>query len=183
MAVQGLGEVGYRLCELLRAAGARLIVADLRADRAERARDELGADVTSTDDVHRASCDVFAPCALGGVIDDSAVPALGARAVAGSANNVLASSATGVALFERGILFAPDFVINAGGLIHGALFQLEGEPPPTERVSAIGGVVGEVLDRARSEGCPPEALAERMALRRVAESPPGPFMPEGRMMS
>ena len=183
VAVQGLGEVGYRLCELLRGSGARLVVADLRAERAERARDELGAEVKSTEEVLRTACDVFAPCALGGVIDESSAAALEARAVAGSANNVLASPESGAALFERGILFAPDFVINAGALIHGALFQLDGCAPPPERVRAIGDVIGEVLDRSRADDCPPEVLAERIALQRVAQAPSGPYIPAGRTKS
>jgi len=183
VAVQGLGDVGYRLSEMLRSAGARLIVADLRGERAARAADELGAEVVSVDDVAFAACDVFAPCALGGVIDEGVAARLRARAVAGSANNVLADAATGAAMFERGVLFAPDFVINAGALIHGALYHIDGASPPPARIEAIGDVVGEILDRATRERCPPEVLAERMARRRVADSPPGPFIPDGRMMS
>ena len=101
--------------------------------------------------------------------------------MAGSANNVLASPRHGAALAERGILFAPDFVINAGAVVHGALFHLEGRAPPVARIRAIGDVVGEVLDGAAQQGVPPEVLAERMARERVAAATPSDGGPgEGR---
>lgn len=180
IAVQGLGAVGWRLCELLSGAGVRLIVADLQTARTERARDELGADVLSATELLLAPCDVLAPCALGGVIDLAVANALRARAIAGAANNVLATPECGARLFERGVLLAPDFVINAGALIHGALFHLEGRAPDRARIRAIGDVVGDLLDRAKAERLPPEVLAQRIAEERVAAAPPGPFMPPSR---
>jgi leucine dehydrogenase len=168
VAVQGLGEVGWRLAALLAEGGARLTVADPRAERAQRAARDLAAAVVPPERVVGAPCDVLAPCALGGVIDDAALAVLRARAVAGSANNVLAAPRHGAALAARGVLFAPDFVINAGALIHGAAFHLEGRSPPPERIRALGAVVGEILDRAAADGTPPEVHAERLARERLA---------------
>lgn len=177
VAVQGLGEVGWRLAVLLADRGAELVVADTREAPLERARDELGAEVLPVSEILGADCDVLAPCAVGGVLDEDVVAVLRARAVAGAANNVLASPECGAALFAAGVLVAPDFVINSGALIHGALFHLEGEAPPADRIRGIGDVVGEILDRAVRESRPPEVLAEQMARERLDAAPAGRFVP------
>jgi leucine dehydrogenase len=117
VAVQGLGNVGFRLAEYLAEAGARLIVADLDAGSARRAVEAFAAEAVAPERIHAVAADVFAPCALGAVIDDATIPELGARIVAGAANNQLAEARHGAALKARGILYAPDYVINAGGLI------------------------------------------------------------------
>ncbi len=115
VAVQGLGHVGYHLCRLLHEAGARLVVADLNAAAVDGAVAEFGAKAVEPDEVLSAPCDVFAPCALGAVVNDETLPRFRCSIIAGSANNVLAEARHGEALAERGILYAPDYVINAAG--------------------------------------------------------------------
>ena len=120
-----------------------------------------------------------APCALGEVLDDRSIPQLQAKAVAGAANNVLCTPENGEQLYSRGILYAPDFVINAGGLIHGALYFLDGAVPPEARVLQIGQTVGRILDESKSQGLPPERIALQIARDRVAAAPTDPYFPRG----
>jgi leucine dehydrogenase len=167
VAVQGLGAVGSRLCRLLHAAGARLIVADLDAALAERTASACAATAVPPAALLTVDCDVLAPCALGGVLDLAAVPQLRALAVCGAANNIVADAAAGRLLHQRGILFVPDFVANAGGLIHGATQHLEGHAPAPERLQRIGAVAGEILDRSRRDDVPAGELAVALARQRV----------------
>lgn len=118
VAVQGLGKVGMALCEYLHDAGARLTVADINPEAVERAKREFGATVVAPDEIYGVECDIFAPCALGAVLNDDTIPQLKCRIVAGSANNQLKEPRHGDMLRERGILYAPDFVINGGGVIN-----------------------------------------------------------------
>ena len=173
VAVQGLGHVGYNLCRLLREDGARLIVADPVARRAARAADEFGAAVVAPDAILDAEADVFAPCALGGAIDAGAPARLKAGAVAGAANNQLADATAGEALHRRGILYAPDYVINAGGLINVSWEILRpGEAYDREaalaEVAAIGPRLASIFERAARLGVAPERIADEMARERLA---------------
>jgi len=118
VAVQGVGHVGYALCRELHAAGAKLTVADVDKHKSERCARELGAAVVAIDKVAEVDCDVFAPCALGAGLNDSTIPHLKAKIVAGAANNQLAEPRHGDDLHARGILYAPDYAINAGGLVN-----------------------------------------------------------------
>ena len=118
VAVQGVGHVGYALCRELHAAGAKLTVADVDIHKSERCARELGAAVVAIDKVAEVDCDVFAPCALGAGLNDSTIPHLKAKIVAGAANNQLAEPRHGDDLHARGILYAPDYAINAGGLVN-----------------------------------------------------------------
>jgi leucine dehydrogenase len=118
IAVQGVGHVGYHLCKELHAAGARLTVADVDKLKSERAQREFGAAVVAIDQIPEVDCDVFAPCALGAGLNDDTIPHLKARIVAGAANNQLAEPRHGDDLHARGILYAPDYAINAGGLVN-----------------------------------------------------------------
>src|SRR5918997_989122 len=138
VAVQGLGHVGPHLCRLLHKEGARLMVTDLTTDAVEQVVREFGAKAVEPDEILSLPCDVLAPCALGAVLNDETLPRLRCQIVAGSANNVLADSRHGGALTEHGILYAPDYVINAGGLINVA-DELEGynERRATKRVMRI----------------------------------------------
>jgi leucine dehydrogenase len=169
VAVQGLGQLGYRLAEMLARAGARLTVADVDAGRAERAAAAFGAAVVAPEAIVDVEADVFSPNAGGSVIDRAAVRRLRCRAVVGGANEQLAEPADGDALFERGILFAPDYVANAGGLLS-LLYEIGelDEEGVVARVEAIGPRVAEILDRAEAEGMPPHRLADRMAEERLA---------------
>ena len=118
MLVQGLGSVGSRLAGHLHDAGAALLLADVDAARATTLADELGAKVVAADDVIGTECDVFSPCATGKVLTEATIPHLRCRIVAGAANNQLGDAEDGERLRDAGVLFAPDFVINAGGVIH-----------------------------------------------------------------
>ena len=177
VAVQGLGAVGLRLARLLRGAGARLLVADLDGERAAAAARELDAAVLAPDAIVTADCDVLAPCAFGGVLHQASAAAVRAAAVCGAANNVLADAATGQLLHRRGVLVAPDFVANAGALIHGALFHLTGAAPPPARIDRIGEVTAELLAAARAASLPPGEVALQRAEARLAALPPGPWFP------
>ena len=171
VAIQGLGHVGYNLAGLLAQDGAALIVADLDGARVERATDELGARVLEVDAILGAACDVLAPCALGGVLSDQTIPQLGCAIVAGAANNQLLEDRHGAALHDRGILYAPDYVINAGGLIN---IAAELQPGGYDRgralaqVEAIGTTLAEVFERAAHDRRPTHEVADRIARERIA---------------
>jgi leucine dehydrogenase len=169
VAVVGLGHVGGRLARGLAAGGARLVVADLSPAKRELA-DELGAAWAEPDEALRADVDIVAPCALGGAIDHDTVPALRCRAVAGAANNQLATEELAEDLRARGILWVPDFVANAGGIINIAVeLEPEGYDPERARarVLAIGDTVRAVLDMADANGTNTLVAAVEHARRRL----------------
>jgi leucine dehydrogenase len=172
IAVVGLGHVGGPLAEALSRGGAKLVLADIDGGRRELA-DRLGAEWTDPAGALTAEVDVLAPCALGGVLDDDSVPRLRCRAIAGAANNQLAADHVGELLAARGILWVPDFVANAGGVVNIAV-ELEPEGYDTaraeSRVRAIGDTVRTVLDHADATGVTPLAAAMEIAHRRVAEA-------------
>jgi len=168
--LQGLGAVGWGIAERLHAAGAKLVVADIRPDVVDRAVRAFGATSLPTQTIHSAEVDIYAPCALGGVITEVSAGEIRAKAVAGAANNQLATPRAGALLAERGILFAPDFVINAGGIISGleAASHMPGRKPvefaPLEtRLAAIHTRLAEIFRRAGTSGVRPEVTAEQMA--------------------
>src|ERR671914_299478 len=169
VAVQGVGHVGHHLCRLLHEERARLIVADVDAAALGRAVREFGAKAVEPDEILAIPCDIFAPCALGAVLDDETIPKLRCRIVAGSANNVLAESGHGEDLSERGILYAPDYVINAGGLINVA-DELEGdnERPATGRARGREAGTRRISAFSNRDGAPTNAAADTMALERIA---------------
>ncbi|MGN6374305.1 MAG: Glu/Leu/Phe/Val family dehydrogenase [Sphingomonas sp.] len=169
VAVQGLGNVGSALCALLHDAGARLIVAEPRPGVAAAIACRYGAEIRSRDAILDARCDIFAPCALGGVIDRRATRRLQARLVCGGANNVLATPEDGDRLAGRGILYAPDYVVNAGGIINVAAEYLgwsAGEA--AARVEATGQRLAAVLDHADRLGLAPHRAADALARQRIA---------------
>jgi leucine dehydrogenase len=164
VAVQGLGHVGFALCELLHDAGAKLIVAEPRSDVAARAAVLFNAEVMGVGTIIGARADVFAPCALGGIINEAAISRLRAKVVCGAANNQLASPAQGDQLAGRGILYAPDYVANAGGIINVAAEHL-GWSAETARdqVNKIGIRMGEILDLAHAGAIAPSRAADKLA--------------------
>ena len=168
--VQGLGSVGSRLAGHLGDAGATLLLADVDAERATSLADALGAKVVDADDVIGTECDLFSPCATGKVLTRETIPHVRCRAVAGAANNQLATPEDGDLLRDAGILFAPDFVVNAGGVIHLAGRETLGWDDATlsKRLEAIGDSLLEIFARAEREGLSPAAAADRMARERVA---------------
>ena len=169
VAVQGLGGVGHPLCRLLAAEGVRLKVADARTEVAERVREELGATVVPSQSILEQEADVFAPCALGAVLAEQSIPRLGARIVAGAANNQLAREIDGEALMRAGVLYAPDYVINAGGIINVA-HEYRGGSSETAVHAAIKKIpqrLTEIFERARRESLPTSRVADQMARERL----------------
>lgn len=170
VAVQGLGHVGYYLCELLHKDGANLVVTDVRKENVERVVGEFGAKAVEPDEIMSVECDVFAPCALGGILHDESIPKLRCEVIAGAANNVLLEPRHGEALAGRGILYAPDYVINAGGLINVA-DELEGynETRSTRRVMGIYESVKSIIAISKRDGSPTQTAADTLALERIDE--------------
>lgn len=171
VAVQGLGHVGSNLIRHLAEAGCELIVADIDAERTRRTAVDYDARVVSVEDIHRVEADVFAPCALGAVLNDRTIPELAARIVAGAANNQLAEARHGEALRSRGVLYAPDYAINAGGLIN-----IAHEGPNYDRAAALAHAARiydtllEIFRRADAEGEPTNVVADRCAEERLARA-------------
>jgi leucine dehydrogenase len=168
--VQGLGAVGERLSRQLVERGARVTATEIDGERAERVTGELDLELVAPTKEVDVRCDVFAPCALGGILHDLTVPRLACRIVAGGANNVLARPEHGDALHRRGILYIPDFVINCGALIRGAIFHLEGRREAVETIGErIGRILNDVLGRAQEAGVSPVRQAIEQAERKVEE--------------
>src|SRR4051794_21982085 len=171
VAVVGLGHVGLRLARLLARGGAKLAVSDIDAAKKEEAA-KLGARWLAPGKAITAPVDVLAPCALGGVLDHETVPALQAQVVAGAANNQLASDDIDALLHDRGILWAPDFVANAGGIINIAVeLEPDGYDPARarRRVRAIGDTLREVYDRAAASDATPLSAAMALARSRLED--------------
>jgi leucine dehydrogenase len=160
--------VGNKLAELCRDDGAKLIVADVDTARVSAWAD-AGAEVVSSDSVTKTPCDLFAPCATGGIIDEAIAESIPCTAIAGAANNPLTSPAVADVLAERGIVYAPDFVSNGGGAIHLVGYEVLGWPPETvdARIRGIGDTLREVYEEAKSRGVSTEQAARSLAQRRI----------------
>jgi leucine dehydrogenase len=171
--VQGVGHVGYHLCKELHACGAKLTVADVDPLKAERAHRELGAKLVPLEGIFDVDCDVFAPCALGSAMNDETIPRLKARIVAGAANNQLALPRHGDDLHARGILYAPDYAINAGGLINVAQ-EVVGydEKKAREKTLKIHDTIAEIVDRSESLKAPTYKVADMLVEERLAAARP-----------
>jgi leucine dehydrogenase len=163
IAVQGVGHVGYYLARELAELGARLTVTDIDEAAVTRCVDELGAERVAPESIFDVDCDVFAPCALGAVLDDDTIPRLSCDIVAGAANNQLAEERHGEVLRERGILYAPDYAINAGGLINVAQeFTGYDEDAARKKTSAIYDTMLTIFERAAREELPTAVVADRI---------------------
>lgn len=169
VAVQGVGHVGYHLCRELHAAGARLTVANVDHTKAARAQAEFGAAVAPIAGIFNVEADVLAPCALGSALNDDTIPRLRTPIVAGAANNQLAEPRHGEALRQRGIVYAPDYAINAGGLVNVAqeVVGYDAERSRT-RTLAIYDTILEIVQRADAEQVPTSTVADRMVEERLA---------------
>ncbi|GHB02387.1 amino acid dehydrogenase [Algimonas arctica] len=170
ISVQGLGHVGYALAEHLANAGAVLSVADINLDTLAKAKAELGAIIVPVGEIHTVDADIFSPCALGGAIRHETLSRLSAKIVAGAANNQLLTSDMAVALKQRGILYAPDYVINAGGIINVAA-ELSGHYNPawvTAKLDQLEETLATVFDRAANEDRTTQDVADEMARQRMA---------------
>jgi leucine dehydrogenase len=171
--VQGVGHVGYHLCRELHAAGAKLTVADVDPLKAERAHRELGARLVPLDGIFDVDCDVFAPCALGSAMNDDTIPRLKARIVAGAANNQLALPRHGDDLHARGILYAPDYAINAGGLINVAQEAVGyDEKVAREKTLKIHDTIAEIVQRSEKLKAPTYKVADMLVEERLAAARP-----------
>ena len=173
IAVQGVGAVGSKLCRLLADEGAKLIVADMNSASLARV-EALGAEVAPEERIHAVEADLFSPCALGAGLNARTIPELGAAFVCGAANNQLATEADGARLLARGVTYAPDYVVNAGGIINVSAEYL-GEPAGVveTRVRAIAPRLMYVLEAARRESIPPHEAADRIVRERLADASRG----------
>jgi leucine dehydrogenase len=174
VAVQGVGHVGYYLCKELHAAGAKLTVADIDKHKSERAQREFGAAVTNIDDVAKVACDVFAPCALGSGLNDTTIPHLQAPIVAGAANNQLLEPRHGDDLHARGILYAPDYAINAGGLVNVAQ-EVKGydAAKSREKTLEIYNTIYDICERSKKLNAPTYKVADIIVEEKLASSKKG----------
>ncbi len=172
VAVQGIGHVGYHLCSLLHKAGAELLVSDINTENEERAVSEFSAKPVASDGILTAEADIFAPCALGGVLNVETIPTLKAKVVAGAANNQLATKVDGKLLSAAGITYAPDYVINAGGIISVAAERTSGATKAgvLKAVHRIGKRTGKILARAKQAKLPPNEMADEMAREIISKA-------------
>ncbi|MFM8944925.1 MAG: Glu/Leu/Phe/Val family dehydrogenase [Actinomycetota bacterium] len=170
VAIQGVGAVGSLLARHLRDAGAEVVVADADGARSAAVATAVGARAVPAEDLLATPCDVLAPCATGGVLSAASIPTLRCSVVAGAANNQLLDDADGDRFADRGILYAPDFVVNAGGIVHLASLELLGEDRATldRRLADIATTVGAVLDGAAADGVSTTRAAIAMADERIA---------------
>ncbi|MEX1024822.1 MAG: Glu/Leu/Phe/Val dehydrogenase dimerization domain-containing protein [Planctomycetota bacterium] len=169
--IQGVGAVGGALAVMLKEAGADVVICDINEERTAQMREEYGFEVVPDENHHTVECDVYAPCARGAGINDETIPGLRCRAVAGCANNQLLEPRHADVLKERGILYAPDYVLNAGGIINVSIELLPGgysESVALERIDRCYDNLRQVFEIARREDIGTRVAAERLAERRLA---------------
>ena len=168
VALQGCGNVGYYLARNLHESGARLIVSDVDQSKVDRVVREFGAVMVAPDEIYRQPADVFSPCALGGIINDETMPQLKVEIIAGGANNQLLEERHGDELARRGILYAPDYAANAGGIINGCRELLGWEPAQSlAKVDEIYQTVLDIFRTADAGGMPTYKAADRIAEQRL----------------
>lgn len=169
IAVQGLGHIGMELVKLLRERGARLYVADLDPVRVQQAVTAYGCEAVRPDAIYDVAADVFAPCAMEAAIDMDTLERLKAKVICGTANNQLASHAVGDELFRRGVLWAPDYAVNAGGVMNVAL-EIDGynRERAMRQIGSIYHTLGRVFDQSERDGISPQRAADRLAEARIA---------------
>ncbi|HBS36567.1 MAG TPA: amino acid dehydrogenase, partial [Parvularcula sp.] len=172
VAVLGAGAVGMELCRLLHEAGARLTVADVNAAAVDEAVRRFGAAAAAPDELVAADVDVFSPCALGGAINAQSIGRLRAPVVAGAANNQLLTPDMDAALRAKGVLYAPDYVINAAGVISVGLEILDqwNAADLNARIDRIGDTLTAIFDRSAREGRPTGEIADAMAMDVIAKA-------------
>lgn len=178
VAVQGLGNVGFHLARLLHEAGAKLIVSDIRTDSVARAVEEFGAIVVPTEAIFGVEAEVFAPCALGAILNDTTIPQLKAKIIAGSANNQLAEARHGAVLFDKGILYCPDYAINAGGVINVGYEYISGNggydrEKSYAHISRISQTMQMIFEMSAQQSIPTSVAADRLAEARLAPGATG----------
>jgi len=168
VAVQGVGQVAYELCRYLHEEGANLIVTDINEQAVARAVNNFGAISVEPDDIYDADCDIYAPCALGGTINDNTLERLKAKVIAGSANNQLQEDKHGDKLHEKGIVYAPDYVINSGGVIN-VSEELRGynRERALKKVNSIYSILETVFKISKKQNIPTSVAVDRMAEDRI----------------
>jgi leucine dehydrogenase len=168
IAVQGVGNVAYNLCRYLHEEKANLIVTDINIEAVKKAVSEFGAKAVEPNEIYGVDCDIFSPCALGAVINDETIPKLKAKVIAGAANNQLKDAKHGELIHEMGIMYAPDYVINAGGVINVAdeLYGYNRERA-MKKVEQIYDNVQKVFEIAKRDSIPTYLAADRMAEERI----------------
>jgi len=168
VAVQGLGHVGYHLVRQLADEGAKVFVADIDKEKTREVVEDFRATAVNPEEIHSQDVEIFAPCAMGAILNDKTIPQLKCKIIAGAANNQLAEARHGEMLQELGILYAPDYVINAGGLIN-VCIELEGysKERSLDRLNRISDNLNTVFKIAQDEHVSTDKAAERMALRRI----------------
>jgi len=166
--IQGVGHVGYNLARELHEDGAELIVSDISKELTERVSQEFGAQVVDVEEIYSVNCDIFAPCALGAIVNDETIPRLTCKIVAGAANNQLKENRHGRLLYERGICYAPDYVINAGGLIaiymeskHNTVEEIR------EKIEQIEQRIGKIISLSKEHHKPTYEIAHQLADERI----------------
>lgn len=173
VAIQGCGHVGYHLARLLHEAGAKLFATDVDNNNVSRVVDEFGAEFVRPSEIFSTRANIFAPCALGGVINDATISELNVQIVAGAANNQLLAARHGAMLRERDILYAPDYVANAGGVLRGCTELLGWEPDfAAQKIEEIYDTMLRIFESAEAEGLPTNEAADRLAEARLRNAAP-----------
>src|SRR5699024_8884335 len=159
----------YNLCDFLHKEGASLVVTDINQAAIERAVKDFGAEAVEPDAIYGVECDIYSPCALGGVINDQTIPQFKAKVIAGSANNQLQSDEHGQVLFEKGIFYAPDYVIKSGGVINVA-DELSGynKTRALNKVKLIYNQLAKVFEISKRENIPTSIAADKMVEERIS---------------
>jgi leucine dehydrogenase len=182
VAVQGVGNVAFTLCQHLHEEGAQLIVTDINKEAVQRAVEAFGARAVEPNEIYSVECDIYAPCALGATINDDTIPQLRARVIAGSANNQLKDTRHGDMIHELGIVYAPDYVINAGGVINVA-DELLGynRERAMKKVEQLYASIEKVIAISKRDGIPTYVAADRMAEERIERlrNSRSQFLPNG----
>ncbi|CAM3835939.1 amino acid dehydrogenase [Rheinheimera salexigens] len=172
IAVQGLGSVGFYLCEHLHKEGAKLIVTDINQEAVQRAVNQFGATAVGLDEIYSVEADIYSPCALGATLNDDTIPLLKAKVIAGCANNQLKEKRHGEVLRQQGILYTPDYVINAGGIINVA-FEMRTEgynaDESTAKVNEIYDTLLNLFQRADEQALPTSTVADLMAQEIISQ--------------
>jgi len=168
VAVQGLGSVGYSLCERLHQAGAKLVVTDINQKVLDDVATRFGAKIVGLDEIYDQEADIYAPCALGATINDNTINRIKAKIIAGCANNQLAETRHGEILLEKGVLYAPDYVINAGGIINVSFEENYCKETSIKKVEEIYDTLLHVFEKAAERNLPTGVVADEMAREIIA---------------
>ncbi len=170
VSVQGVGHVGYYLCKLLHEEGAELVVTDINQQSIDRVVEEFSARVVEPDTIYDQEVDIYAPCALGATLNDDTIGRLKCSIIAGAANNQLAKDRHGQALMDWGILYVPDYIVNAGGIINISFEENYQQEAAYNKVDEIYGTLMEVFETSSKENTPTNLIADHLARERISKA-------------